>query len=525
MNQAHTLSSMAPSDPAPNRFKLLVFFLAILAPFLIYLATANSMVKIWDSSETFAHGYIILPISLWLIWRRRAVLATMTPVPCWPAMLLLAGCGFGWLLAELADVQVVRQYSFVAMLPLMVLAVLGWRIARMLTFPLLFLLLAVPFGEVFVDPLINYTADFTVMALQATGIPVLREGTNFSLPSGNWSVVEACSGLRYLIASITLGLLYAYLTYRSSLRRAVFIFMAVLVPIIANWLRAYMIVMIGHLSGMELATGVDHIIYGWLFFGVVMFLMFWVGSYWRQDPAPEETSDATPAAAAVAASQGPARPRPVSNARFIAAALVALACVGIWPLYEHYLNRIAGQAPTANLQTFQPGWNETRAFSDWKAEFFTPNAALRGFYENNGQKAGLALLYYRNQALGANLISSSNVIASREGEGWRTTGASGRSETVGRHTLALRETRVRRNDVTMLVWDWYWIDGRFTSNNYLGKLLQARERLLLKGDDGASIQVFAPYQENPELARAAMRAFLAANLDRIEATLVANKQR
>jgi hypothetical protein len=57
------------------------------------------------------------------------------------------------------------------------------------------------------------------------------------------------------------------------------------VPVIANGLRAYMIVMIGHLSGMALATGVDHLIYGWLFFGLVMFIMFWIGSYWREDTA------------------------------------------------------------------------------------------------------------------------------------------------------------------------------------------------------------------------------------------------
>lgn len=537
-----TPRATAPHGAGPDRLKVLFFVLAVLSPFLIYLGTANSMVRIWDSSETFAHGYVILPISLWLIWRRRATLAGMSPVPCWPAMLLLVGCGFGWLLADLADVQVVRQYTFVAMLPLVVLALLGWRFALLLCFPLLFLLLAVPFGEVFTDTLIDHTADFTVMALQATGIPVLREGSNFSLPTGNWSVVEACSGLRYLIASITLGLLYAYLTYRSNLRRTAFVIMAIIVPIVANWLRAYMIVMIGHLSGMELATGVDHIIYGWLFFGVVMFLMFWVGSYWRQDPLPEPVTQAVPQAvlqpalqpeAQSAVQSGPAaqtaaaRPRvlPVSNGHFITAALVAIACVGIWPLYESWLDRISGQAPGASVAAFQSDWQEVPAFTDWKAGFFTPNAQFQRYFEQGGRKAGLALLYYRNQSPGSSLISSSNIIAEREGLGWRTTGASGRAESFGGRTIALRETRIRRNDSTMLVWDWYWIDGRFTSNNYLGKLLQARERLLLRGDDGASIQVFAAYEENPEVARAAMRDFLAANLDRIEATLVANRQR
>jgi exosortase len=85
----------------------------------------------------------------------------------------------------------------------------------------------------------EHTADFTLAALRLTGIPVYREGQFFSIPSGNWSVV--CSGLRYLIASVTVGVLYAHLTYRSALRRALFIAASIVVPIVANWLRAYMI--------------------------------------------------------------------------------------------------------------------------------------------------------------------------------------------------------------------------------------------------------------------------------------------
>ena len=140
-----------------------------------------------------------------------------------------------------------------------------------------------PFGEALIPPLIDFTADFTVTALQLTGIPVYREGSFFTIPSGNWSVVEACSGLRYLIASFTLGALYAYLTYRSLKRRLIFIALSVIVPIIANGVRAYLIVMTGHLSDMSLAVGIDHLIYGWVFFGLVMLLLFWAGSFWRED--------------------------------------------------------------------------------------------------------------------------------------------------------------------------------------------------------------------------------------------------
>src|SRR4029079_4205078 len=129
--------------------------------------------------------------------------------------------------------------------------------------------------------MMDWTADFTVTALRLSGIPVFRVGTFFTIPSGQWSVVEGCSGLRYLIASITVGALFAYLSYQKPWKRILFVVLSVIVPIIANGMRAYMIVMIAHLSDMKLALGIDHLIYGWLFFGIVMLLLFWSGSFGR----------------------------------------------------------------------------------------------------------------------------------------------------------------------------------------------------------------------------------------------------
>jgi exosortase A len=499
--------------------KTLAIVLAVLAPFVIYAGTARSIVSIWNSSETFAHGYIILPISLWLIWKRRDVLAPMSPTPYWPALLALAVCGFGWLLAEMGDVQVVRQYAFAAMLPLTVVAVCGLRISWAIAFPLAYVLLAVPFGEVFIDPLINVTADFTVWALQMTGIPVLRDGSNFSIPTGNWSVVEACSGVRYLIASFTLGCLYAYLTYRSRKRQLLFILLAILVPIAANGVRAYMIVMIGHLSGMALATGVDHIIYGWLFFGLVMFIMFWLGGRWREDISAADIADAdvdaVPSAGAPAA----------SSAQVAAATVAVIACLAFWPLYASFsLRENASQTP-ASLQGFQASWPASQRFTNWTPQLNKAAATLDQTFEKDGQRVGLSMRYYRNQTQGAGLISSTNqLVGDSEHDPWRRTGSSGRIEQIGERALQVRETRLRGPDGALVVWQWYWIDGGFTANDYLGKLLQAMERLLMRGDDGAGLMVYARYDENPEKARAALRSFLEAQLPAMESALAANRR-
>jgi len=510
----------ATASPIGARAWLLIA-LALLAPFALYFATAKSIVAIWNSSETFAHGYIILPISLWLIWRRRANFAAWPPQPYWPALLLIALAGAAWFAARLGEVQVVMQYAFVALFPLIALAVLGRRLAGSLAFPLLFLLFAVPFGEIFVDPLIQHTADFTVWAVQATGIPVLRNGTRFELPTGSWSVVEACSGVRYLISSITLGCLYAYLTYSSNKRRLAFIALSVVVPIVANWLRAYMIVMIGHTSGMQLATGVDHIIYGWAFFGLVMFIMFWIGSYWREDEAPAPA----PAAAAPRDAGTGTQLATATAGRILPVVLASIALAALWPAFALFNERANTNDKPVVPAPVAISWSPIPAVSNWTPRFMTPDASTQGAWRSDsGQAVGLNILYYRNQHNGKALISSVNRLTESD-DPWHENGSSTRVETLGGPPLAVRETRLQGPQGSMLVWHWFRVGDHDTASNAVGKLRQAESKLLFRGDDGAAIMLSAPYAEHADEARAALHAFLVQHGGAIEAALAATRQR
>ena len=143
---------------------------AIAILLLLFYSTAASTVAIWERSETFAHGFLIFPISAYLIWARRRELAGLTPTPDLRGLALLLLLGFGWLLANLAGVLVVEQLSLVAMIPTLVWIILGTRVVTLLAFPLGFLLFAVPMGEFLIPPLMEFTADFTVTALEPTTV-------------------------------------------------------------------------------------------------------------------------------------------------------------------------------------------------------------------------------------------------------------------------------------------------------------------------------------------------------------------
>jgi exosortase A len=465
---------------------------------------------VWAQNQGFNHGFLIFPLAGWLAWKRRHAVAAVAPSPDFRGLGALALLGFVWELGRLAGVMVVQQYALVGMVPALVWALLGGRVLRVLAFPLAFLFLAVPFGEALYPALMDFTADFTVSALKLTGIPVYREGNFFSLPSGNWSVVEACSGLRYLVASLTLGLLYAYLSYRSLWRRALFTVLSAAVPILANGLRAYMIVMIGHLSEMRLATGIDHYIYGWVFFGVVMLLLFWIGSFWREEDRGAEGH----------AARRPPYAGPVPLGRVGVAAIAALAVAGIWPAHAAWLEA-RSNTRAVRLDAPQPeGWVPTvEPLSGWTPHFLHPRAHLNRVYSKDGKRVGLFVGYYRNQRQGAELIHSRNVIVSTTDKVWGAVGQGMRRVSGGGLAIDAVETRLRSPRGRLLVWHWYRVDGRYTASPYMAKLLEAKSRFLGRGDDGAVIVVYAPYDEDPAGAAAAMGDFAGAVAPALERML------
>ncbi|WP_454774985.1 exosortase A [Janthinobacterium tructae] len=487
---------------------LAALLLALAAIVLLYHATFWSMLELWSRSQTFAHGFLIVPISCWLAWRQRARLAALAPQPSWQGLLLLGVLGLAWLLADAANVPVVEQYAATAMLPACVLAILGWPAVRLLAFPLAYLFLAVPFGEVFLDPLIDFTAAFTVTALQWTGVPVFRDGNNFSLPTGNWSVVEACSGLRYLIAALALGALFAHVNFHSTRRRLAVMAAALIVPILANGVRAYLIVMLGHLSNMRLAVGVDHLIYGWLFFGLVVLLLFWLAARWRE----------LPLARAVPCASGPgASPQAV-----VRASVACLLLAALWPVLALASHRDDGAAMPATVLALPdpPAWQRLHdAAPAWQAPYAGTPARFAATYARqtgSGAPVGLQLHWYARQARDAELLTHQS---SPYGARWMVLAQRVQDITLAGGTLDVRESVLGRGGERLLVWRIYRQGGIVTARPVLVKLLLAQAKLLGRRQDGADILVFAAYDELAPPPRARLHAFLQAALPVIEQRL------
>lgn len=467
-------------------------------------STAAAIVDIWSRSETFAHGYVVPLITAWLIWRERARLLRQEAAPSFWALLLLLGASLGWLAGEMANANSVSQSALVAMLVLLVPTLAGWRVTRAMLFPLLFLFFAVPVGEFMLPGLMSYTADFTVSALRLSGVPVYREGQHLVIPSGQWSVVEACSGIRYLIASVMVGALYAYLNYRSLSRRLVFVVISAIVPLVANWIRAYLIVMLGHLSNNRLATGVDHIVYGWVFFGIVMALMFWVGSFWHEYPT---AATATAESPYVPRESAAARPGRMVLAVLLAAAVTVAPRLALDAMQKREaLGGAVHIVPPANSS----GWiGSAGGLTGWKPGFQGASDEFHGTFRRDGHEVGLYLAYYRHQSSNRKLVSSSNVLVSSADPAWaKVRGGRTTVQYLAKPLSVVNaELYNMRSDQRLVVWKWYWIGGYLSDNDFLGKAYTSLIKLLGQGDDSAAVVIYTK-KGAPGQAEAALSGFL-----------------
>jgi exosortase A len=480
-----------------------------------WLPTALSMVDIWERSETYAHGFVVPPLCLWLIWRARHQWQPLSPQPAISALALMALIALAWVVGELVSVNALRQFALVAMMVMAVPLVGGWALARALTFPLCFVFLCVPFGDFLLPWLMNRTADFTVLAVRASGVPVYREGLQFVIPSGSWSVVEACSGIRYLVASVMAGCLYGYLNYASMRLRVRFLVLAVAVALIANWLRAYLIVMLGHHSGNTIATGVDHLIYGWVFFGFVLVLLFWLGGRWH-DPAPvpappPDTPQSLPAG--------------TSSWHLRGAVAVALAAV-VLALPWAWITHVRDSLSTEPVLLAAPAAMGAGRVPDgrWEPDYSGARASVHRVYPVAHGEVGLHLAYYRRQGGDSKLISAENRLAQNEDPVWSVSAERARKAPWRDGVVTLKESEVIARHLapsasrqSLRVWQLFWLNGQIEVRPAHAKLLGAWQLLRGQGDDGAIITMYT--QDDAE-AEARLKQFARAHGAQIDAALL-----
>lgn len=261
----------------------IAFAIGLLALGLVFRTEVTAAVGVWIVSTAYNHCFLVLPIVGYLLWDRRSVFTGAAPRPLPVAALLGLPLAIAWLVADRLGIMEGRQLVAISFVELLLFSLLGWRLWWQIAGPLLYLFFLVPFGAFLTPTLQDATTWFVRHGLQVLQIPNYIDGYVIEIPEGTFLIAEACAGLRFLIAAIAFGCLYSLLVYRSPLRRTVFIAVSIVTPIIANGFRALGIVALGHYLGSAQAVAADHVLYGWIFFSLVILLLVVLGLPFRED--------------------------------------------------------------------------------------------------------------------------------------------------------------------------------------------------------------------------------------------------
>lgn len=434
----------------------------------LYQQTVLYLLGLWNQLEMgeYAHGYLVLAISAYLIVRNRKTMSVLSPSPNYIAMLAVIASSMLWMVAVLVGVNVVQTVGLLLLVLSIVWLVLGNEVMRTLLFPILFIGFALPIWFPLSPLLQDLTADVVFGLMRGIGVPALREGNVIVVSAGKLSIEEACSGLRYLLAALTLGTLYAYLNYVTLRARVSVVLVSAAAAILANWLRVAIVVYLGHVTDMQHPLVHDHLSLGWYLFGGLVIVLLIVDAWLHRYQSSEKANSM---------SQKNNFRSFVDTKRernYVVLVLAGILVVSVAPVTVYSVNHLPGaddKPDTVRLPEMIGDWHRGAAVEDsWKPIF---HGAInhKHSYQKDDNSVILYVGYYHAQKQGEELINELNRISNKEI--WRTRYPGPQLRSMGDWQI-LEQLLEHSNNKRRLVWYWYNIAGQFTTNKYAAKIYQ-----------------------------------------------------
>jgi exosortase len=267
------------------------FYVLILIVVLIYLPVLADLIADWYQDSNYSHGFLIIPVSVWLIWRQRKELASV-PIGT-------SDWGFAGILIALAIFIVgtagaeyfSARFSFVLLVASTTLCFLGWMFMRRVWFAFFFMLFMIPIPYVIyysvTFPMQLFASKIASVVLGVIGLPLVRFGNVLHLPGGQaLEVAEACSGLRSIVALLALGALFAYFTQENRAKAVILFFATVPIAIFGNVVRISFTAIGTYAISEQFVEGTLHEIAGMLvfLFSLVMLMIFGSLLKWKELP-------------------------------------------------------------------------------------------------------------------------------------------------------------------------------------------------------------------------------------------------
>jgi len=281
MNASQSIAPEQSISMKDNSLKALLSwkFVCLLGlTIFVYYDVVARLIHQWSNDPNFSHGFIVPLFSAFIVWTQRRELVELPVKPSNWGFVIIAGSLLMVIVGSLGAELFVARVSLVLLLGGMVIFLLGWQHFRVVLFPWLFLFLMVPIPAIIFSqltlPLQTLAAKLATAALQAVGIPVLREGNVIALPAMPLEVAEACSGIRSLLSLGTLAIIYGYFLETKLWPRLLIALAAIPIAVLANGFRIFGTGVLVQYWDADKALGFFHEFSGWLVFIVSMMLLF-----------------------------------------------------------------------------------------------------------------------------------------------------------------------------------------------------------------------------------------------------------
>ena len=386
-----------------------VLLIPLMAVALLYWPAVNALIIDWNDTQnlTYTHGWLILLVSLWLLWQICRQTTELRLAPSLAAAAALLFLGMAWLLAARINIQLGQTMLLPIIGLTAIWAAYGLAVARVCTFALSYLYFAIPFwGDI--NGFLQWSTIFAVRILiRIFGIPAYFVDNTVHLPVGVFAVEGGCSGLHFFIVALALAALYAHLHKTMAWMRLMIL--AAMLAMVANWVRVLIIIIAGHLTHMQsYLVRVSHYGFGWCVFAVTMVMFFVLAARFKE--APVKANSATDFG------MSPSSAIPSSGC---ALALSLLAVVGA-PIWQAALLQRPGAAVHAILlPRISSGWmgpaNDVQ--SSWHPVFEGADAHAFGRYQQGASTIDVFVAEYRDQRQGKKLAGYHNSLWSEEEEG------------------------------------------------------------------------------------------------------------
>lgn len=373
-----------------------------LAVALFYWPSSLELDALWRNTaeETYTHGYLILLISVWLIVRNRARLAATTVRPVPGALVALAIMSALWLWAWRAAIQEVQLLLLPLLLLTAIVAAFGWRVGRLMAFPVGYLYFAIPLWG-YINPIVRDLSSWmTGVLIWITGLPAFMQGNYVNLPGGTIEIANSCSGLHALIVGLALSALYGEMGRDPARRRIEWLVVMGGVALIVNWVRIFIVITAAYATDMRSSLVKNHYWLGWwLFAAAFMAFLWWAG---RKAPAPSHREAGPPEQASISSDH---------RVTFARMSLV-LGVLAVLPIFSYAMDLTHPAASVAiNWPQAPKGWQGPKSPNDaqWSPHFVNPSAeSLRAYTNARGQPIEVFTVAYRVQTQDGKLLGYHN---------------------------------------------------------------------------------------------------------------------